>query len=1161
MKMPPKLTLDKQCWQWAETTDPENVTLEHIRTAYRLNLPACKLGVCKRQCKGNPFCVNCIGEKVWFGKIDDDSWHDIQDPQEEMRKPGMFVGLKNLGATCYVNTFLQLWFHNETVRKGIYKWREMWSDTDLSQEWRPGSVCAHLQVIFGLLESSERRYIDPSEFIKHLGLDAGLQQDAQEFSKLFLSVLEENLQQGRTNSNTNVIKDQFCGQYAYVTRCSRCHNASERVSEFYELDLNIQGHKTLAESLKGFLEVEHLNGDNKYMCSHCNSKQDATRAIELRSLPPVLNLQLLRFVFDIKTGSKKKLNSCIQFPEVLDMTEFFPGNFPVIYDLNAVLIHRGPSAYSGHYVAHIKGKDSQTWYKFNDEEVEQIQGRNLQLGSEEELDGKKQKGTRTPKGHHSSKNAYMLVYTRRVANIPQSSASSGQNVPEYEFAVPCHSFSESVQCSSSTPCPGLKSPRDLCESASLPNLKLKNMNGNNNVKTSLEDDKNLMPEYVTKFVERDNADFEKWIAEMNSMKLENIAKGQEKQETVKAIYQDLAYSKDDGDKFEWIPMKWLSEWLADPSTAPAIKISSYKCDHGKLCPEQSVRMKCVSECGSDQLFSMYGGTDRLRGDNSLCLKCVQQKCHVIRTKQRILEDDKFISAVLKTDFSFERSFWVGKGSFRSWRRLAIEQLAEFEEKIKTQKCKGDADSADEETDANGEQTVGSSDIEMVENQVTQSASDSQIGVSGEVRFNDRSRSSGRKVKSESSIISSTDEKENVGNSSMSKANDFDIDCLKFNEDLLCEAHGGLDPDVLCRKLIPESVWLRLKRYFPDCAEFPFESPSCERCTESIKAENETKERNKMLASVQKADLADLFHDRKRPTSIHPTDGVYVVSTDFVQAWRNFVKDPVKLEPLTNIVNEILLCEHGEYLYPPPEFGPLHSDEKLTYISADEWKRLVVHFHYDYDISVICCVDNDRQTVVTFPKVCEECLVRRLSYEESEMFDYSNGVLYIRKQNKVDKMVENPTENSDSNLDDPEFQDKINSGSARKRSTGSVDAQFEPPEKALKNVEGCKVLRKSQRHRKTRGEKEINISSKQTLKDLKLKVMSLFSVPPFDQNLYVDGRLLTDNDKTLADLRVASGSVVVLVADEPQEGPSFLEEYAKASGIPESGFKGTNLLST
>ena len=61
-----------------------------------------------RNCKGNPHCLVGLGEKEWFEEIDEKSWHDLDDPEKERRQKGAFVGLKNLGATCYVNTFLQV---------------------------------------------------------------------------------------------------------------------------------------------------------------------------------------------------------------------------------------------------------------------------------------------------------------------------------------------------------------------------------------------------------------------------------------------------------------------------------------------------------------------------------------------------------------------------------------------------------------------------------------------------------------------------------------------------------------------------------------------------------------------------------------------------------------------------------------------------------------------------------------------------------------------------------------------------------------------------------------------------------------------------------------------------------------------------------------------
>uniref|UniRef100_A0A8C3T7W9 Ubiquitin carboxyl-terminal hydrolase 48 n=1 Tax=Chelydra serpentina TaxID=8475 RepID=A0A8C3T7W9_CHESE len=418
--MAPRLQLEKAAWRWTETVPPEEVTQEHIEAAYRIGLEPCQRGVCRRNCRGNPNCLVGIGEHVWLGEIDENSFHNIDDPNSERRKKNAFVGLTNLGATCYVNTFLQMWFLNLELRQALYLCPSTCGEyvtgegISKDRDYEPQTICEHLQYLFALLQNSNRRYIDPSGFVKALGLDTGQQQDAQEFSKLFMSLLEDTLSKQKNPDVRNIVQKQFCGEYAYVTVCNQCGRESKLVSKFYELELNIQGHKQLTDCITEFLKEEKLEGDNRYFCETCQSKQNATRKIRLLSLPCTLNLQLMRFVFDRQTGHKKKLNTYIGFSELLDMEPFMEQKDGVyIYELSAVLIHRGVSAYSGHYIAHVKDPQTGEWYKFNDEDIEKMEGKKLQLGIEEDLAEPSKSQTRKPKcgkGTHCSRNAYMLVY-------------------------------------------------------------------------------------------------------------------------------------------------------------------------------------------------------------------------------------------------------------------------------------------------------------------------------------------------------------------------------------------------------------------------------------------------------------------------------------------------------------------------------------------------------------------------------------------------------------------------------------------------------------------------------------------------------------------------------------------------------------------------------
>ena len=67
------------------------------------------------------------------------------------------------------------------------------------------------------------RYVDPLYFVKSLGLQTDEQQDAQEFSKLFISLLRD-----QNDYLSNIIDAEFGGRYKYETHCTVCGNVTER---------------------------------------------------------------------------------------------------------------------------------------------------------------------------------------------------------------------------------------------------------------------------------------------------------------------------------------------------------------------------------------------------------------------------------------------------------------------------------------------------------------------------------------------------------------------------------------------------------------------------------------------------------------------------------------------------------------------------------------------------------------------------------------------------------------------------------------------------------------------------------------------------------------------------------------------------------------------
>ncbi|XP_041836368.1 ubiquitin carboxyl-terminal hydrolase 48 [Melanotaenia boesemani] len=1049
--MAPRVQLEKAAWRWVETVKPEEIKQEHIELAYRINLPACKRGTCRRNCKGNPNCLVGIGEQAWLGEIDENAFHNIDDPNSERRDKNTFVGLTNLGATCYVNTFLQVWFHNLELRRSLYlchNARAQEHNTD--SDYEPQSICEHLQYLFALLQNSNRKYIDPSGLVKALGLDTGQQQDAQEFSKLFLSLLEDTLSKQKNPNLQNVIQQQFCGQFSYVTVCNQCGRSSALPSRFYELELNIQGHKNLTECVTEFLKEEKLDGENRYFCESCQSKQNATRRIRLHSIPPTLNLQLMRFVFDRQTGHKKKLNTFISFPEQLDMGPFLEGKADqkCVYELSAVLIHRGISAYSGHYIAHVKDSLTGDWYKFNDEEIEKMEGKKLQLGIEEDIAEAVKSQSRKPKcskGYHCSRNAYMLVY----------------KIQKEESSDP--------------------------------------------VKASIE-----VPAFLQRLVDQDNLKFEEWCTEMADMRKLSVDKGKAKHEEVKELYELLPAR--DGEKCEFIPLDWLKKWLDDSAATKEIDSSLFLCSHGKLHPDKVGETKRVSMQAADLLYKRYGGGPRMDG-SSLCRECVSQRCRVLRLKNQLNEDYKEVSNLVKRSLSGE-GFWVGKASLRSWRQLALEQLEEEEHETKH---------SNTQTNGQGPHTNNSKEF--------------------------------------SSELSGSTEDE----------------MKMFNEDIVC-SHGALSILETERKLVSTEVWTKLRIYFPKAPEFTQNQEPCRQCLTLEQEEKDNEAVSKMMALDQKNQLMNLFHEKNRPTLTkwpQGTDVLYIVPLFFVDEWRKFIRRPTKSSPVSNVGNTLLLCPHGGFMF---TYESLINGEAqhIALLWPSEWDVISRLFIVDQPISIHCFTqttpDGSTTHYTTQPDLCWECRESFLFQQQRDLREYTQATIYIRKIIEDARMMKDsaPELNASSSdaeeekeehpavvgEKDPDFSQSQDGAKRLKLGDDSSAASAAAP--TVTNLTKLGGIRRSTRHRKLRGEKALIVSANQTLKELKIQIMHAFSVAPFDQNLSMDGRSLTDDSATLGSLGIIPESIICLKADEPIADYAAMDDAYQVR-MPEEGFKGTGLL--
>ncbi|XP_056171640.1 ubiquitin C-terminal hydrolase 12-like isoform X2 [Syzygium oleosum] len=332
----------------------------------------------------------------------------------DSKKETGYVGLKNQGATCYMNSLLQTLYHIPYFRKAVYHMPT--TENDMPS----GSIPLALQSLFYKLQ-----YYDSSVTTKELTrsfgwdtYDSFMQHDVQELNRVLCEKLEDKMK-GTVVEGT--IQQLFEGHHMNYIECINVDYKSTRKESFYDLQLDVKGCRDVYASFDKYVEVERLEGDNKYQAEE-HGLQDAKKGVLFIDFPPVLQLHLKRFEYDFMRDTMVKINDRYEFPLQLDLdrdngkylSPDADSSVRNLYSLHSVLVHSG-GVHGGHYYAFIRPTLSDQWFKFDDERVTKEDTKRAleeQYGGEEELPQTNPGFNNTPFKFTKYSNAYMLVYIR-----------------------------------------------------------------------------------------------------------------------------------------------------------------------------------------------------------------------------------------------------------------------------------------------------------------------------------------------------------------------------------------------------------------------------------------------------------------------------------------------------------------------------------------------------------------------------------------------------------------------------------------------------------------------------------------------------------------------------------------------------------------------------
>ena len=399
-----------------------------------------------------------------------------------------YVGIKNLGCICYMNSTMQQFYMTPTLRYTVLKLNDNQKPNFTNTERNKGidkiddNMFHQVQKLFSYLLLSERIDYDPFGFTYSFkdfeGNPTKLyeQKDTQEFLAIFLDRLEQS---SKSSEYKYMISNIFGGKNCSLITCLECGNVSYRYEPTVFLSLEVKNMRNLNDSLDKYITEEHIDG---YECDGCKKKCRISKRNILASLPNVLILHLQRIFYNWEIDHNEKINSRLEFPKKINLKNYtvenilkdkenkgediyFRSDEYYNYYLVGVVVHVG-SADSGHYYSYINtirdgngnlsyfnpndDNVNSSWLEFNDSSISKFDINRLEEetfgGSLNDDNDNSNQGNFMNNGRNNMfnfrrdkcKNAYLLVYERlvkspNILNILNYDNSQNKNENVIEF--------------------------------------------------------------------------------------------------------------------------------------------------------------------------------------------------------------------------------------------------------------------------------------------------------------------------------------------------------------------------------------------------------------------------------------------------------------------------------------------------------------------------------------------------------------------------------------------------------------------------------------------------------------------------------------------------------------------------------------------------------